>query len=187
MKLPLLQINTGRVTKTEHDIRHGGELTPVGQVFAFHLAPLLEAAGAMTSEDLSLHELLLQISIEGLWQMRTKHPVLVGYIPGSEAVPVVRLFLMSRRELPFGNFMAAISKCPGYIESGRDFIRGNRTVPLAYWEYPCSAYAIWSASPKGIPFLDSELEGFESGGERYWMVHREFEFVSPGTSSGGER
>jgi hypothetical protein len=180
MKLPTLQIDTGRVSKAELDIMHSGQLKPVGQVFAFYLGPLLEAAGAMTADDLSLHELLLQVSIEGLWQMRTKHPVLVGYIPGSEAVPVVRLFLMSRRELPFGNFTAAVSKCPGYMESGRDFIRSHRTVPLAYWEYPCSAYALWSASPEGVPFLDSELAGFESGGSRYWMIHREFEFVTPG-------
>ncbi len=179
MKLPKLQIDPGRVSRAEHDILHGGALTPVGQVFAFHLAPLLEAAGATSPDDLNLHELLVQISIEGLWQMRTKHTVLVGYIPGSEAVPVVRLYLMSRRELPFGNFTAAVSKCPGYMESGRDFIRGNRTVPLAYWEYPCSAYALWSASPQGVPFLDSELTGFESGGSRYWMIHREFEFFSP--------
>jgi len=179
MKLPMLQIDTGRVSKAEHDIAYGGQLTPVGQVFAFHLGPLLEAAGAMTPDDLSLHELLLQVSIEGLWQMRTKHPVLVGYIPSSEAVPVVRLFLMSRRELPFGNFTAAVSKCPGYMESGRDFIRGHRRVPLAYWEYPCSAYALWSASPEGVPFLDSELAGFESEGSRFWMIHREFEFVTP--------
>jgi hypothetical protein len=179
MKLPTLQIDTTRVVKMENDVLHGGEPTPVGQVFAFHLDSLLEAANAMTPDDLSLHELLLEISIEGLWQMRTKHPVLVGYIPGSDAVPVVRLFLMSRRELPFGNFTAVVSKRPGYIESGRDFIRGSRTVPLAYWEYPCSAYALWSVAPEGVPFLDSDLAGFESGGSRYWMIHREFQFVSP--------
>lgn len=180
MKLPMLKIDITRVTKTEGDVFHGGGATPVGQAFAFDWAPLLDAAGAMTPDDLSLHEMLLQVSIEGLWQMRTKHPALVGYIPGSDAVPVVRLFLMSRRDLPFGNFTTVVSKCPGYIETGRDFIRTDRIVPLAYWEYPCSAYALWSASLEGVPFLDSDLTGFDSGGFRYWMIHRQFEFVSPG-------
>ncbi len=178
MKLPILQIDKNRVAKMEYDVLHGGDPTPLGRVFAFHLDPLLEAANAMTPDDLSLHELLLEISIEGLWQMRAKHPVLAVYIPGSDEQPVVRLFLMSRRELSFGNFTAAVSKRPGYMESGRGFIRGSRTVPLAYWEYPCSAYAIWSVAPEGVPFLNSDLTGFESGGFRYWMIHREFEFVS---------
>lgn len=179
MKLPMLHIDTTRVVRMERDALHGGDPTPVGQVFAFYLDPLLEAASAMTPDDLSLHELLLEISIEGLWQMRTKHPVLVGYIPGSDDVPVVRLFLLSRRELPFGKFTAAVARRPGYMESGQGFIRGSRTVPLAYWEYPCSAYALWSVSPEGVPFLYNELAGFESAGARYWMIHREFEFVSP--------
>ena len=50
-------------------------------------------------------------------------------------------------------------------------------VPLAVAAY--AAYALWSASPEGVPFLHSELAGFESGGARYWMIHREFEFISP--------
>ena len=176
MKLPLLRIDASRVLKTEYDVLHGGTPTPVGQMFAFHPAPLLDAAKAMTSDDLSLHEYLLRMAIEGLWQMRTKQPAIVGYIPDSEAIPVIRLFLMGRRELPFGKFTAAISKYPGYMESGRAFIRGNRNVLLAYWEYPCSAFAIWDPSPEGFPFLTSELEGFESNGLRYWMVHREYRF-----------
>lgn len=145
-------------------------------MFAFHSAPLLDAAKAMTSDDLSLHEFLLRMAIEGLWQMRTKQPAMVGYIPDSETVPVIRLFLLGRRELPFGNFTAAVSKYPGYMESGRSFIRGNRNVPLAYWEYPCSAFAIWDPSPEGFPFLTSEFEGFESNGLTYWMAHREYRF-----------
>jgi hypothetical protein len=176
MNLPRLRISTTRIVKPEHDVLYGGAPTPVGQVFAFNSGPLLDAAKAMTSNDLNLHQFLLHMAIEGLWKMRAKHPVLVGYIPDSETVPVIRLFLMARRELSFGNFHGAVSKYQGYMESGRDFIRGNRTVPLAYWEYPCSAFAIWSLSPEGIPFLTSELEGFESDGVRYWMIHREFEF-----------
>ncbi len=177
MKLSRLRIDSSRIFRIDNDFLFGGAPTPVGQVFAFHSAALLDAAKAMTSDDLKLHKLLLHMAVEGLWQMRTKHPVLVGYIPDSETVPVIRLFLMGRRELPFGNFTAAVSKYPGYMESGRDFIRGNRIVPLAYWEYPCSAYALWSASPEGVPFIDSELEGHESGGLIYWMIHREFEFA----------
>jgi hypothetical protein len=178
MKLPTLRIEPSRVFRIENDILFGGAPTPVGQVFAFHSAALLDAARAMTSGDLMLHEFLLHMAIEGLWAMRTRHLVLVGYIPHSETAPVIRLFLMSRRELPFGNFTAAITKYPGYMEPGRDFVRGNATVPLAYWEYPSSAYALWSASADGVPFLDSELEAYVSGGLTYWMIHREFEFVS---------
>jgi hypothetical protein len=177
MKLPLLQIEASRILRTEVDALHSGAPMPVGQIFAFHsAAPLLDAAKALTSDELSLHELLLQMAIEGLWQMRTKHPALVGYIPDSEKVPVIRLYLMGRRELPFGNFTAVVSKYPGYMESGRGFIRGNRNVPLAYWEYPCSAFAIWSPAPEGVPFLTSDFESFESNGLTYWMLHREYQF-----------
>jgi len=177
MKLPTLRIDSSRVFKTENDVLFGGAPTPVGQVFAFYPAPLLDAAKAINSDDLSLHEFLLHMAIEGLWLMRTKHTALVGYIPESETTPIIRLFLIGRRELPFGNFTAAVSKYPGYMESGRGFIHGSRIVPLAYWEYPCSAYALWSASTEGVPFLDSELGSYESGGLTYWMIHREFEFV----------
>jgi hypothetical protein len=176
MKLPALRIDRARIVKTEQDLLFGGGPAPVGQLFAFHSDALLDAAQAMTSYDLSLHDFLLHMAIKGLWQMRTKHPVLVGYIPDSETVSVIRLFLMARRELPFGNFTAVVSKYPGYMESGRGLIRGDHIQPLAYWEYPCSAFAIWSPLPDGIPFLTSELDSFESDGLRYWMVHREFEF-----------
>ena len=181
MKLPTVQIDPARVFKTENDVLFGGNPTPVGQVFAFEAPALLDAANATTSDDVNLHGLLLRMAIEGLWSMRTKHAAFVGYIPDSETVPVIRLFLTSRRELPFGNFTASVQKCPGYLESGRDFIRGSRTVPLAYWEYPCSAYSLWSQSPEGVPFLESELEAFESGGLRYWMIHRQFQFAGSET------
>jgi len=178
MKLPLLRIKPTSVVKTENDIFFGRGPTPVGQLFAFHSAPLLEAANAWTGSDLCLHEYVLRMAIEGLWQMRTKYTALVGYIPDSESTPIIRLFLMGRRDLPFGRFTAAVSKYPGYMESGRGYIDVSETVPLAYWEYPCSAYAIWPNSPEGIPFLDSDLEQFESKGSTYWMIHREFEFAN---------
>jgi hypothetical protein len=179
MKLPRLEVDTTHFIKLEHDVLRSGDPTPVAQVFAFHLFQLMDAAGAMSPDDLSLHEFLMELSIEGLWQMRAKQRVFVGYIPGTEKVPVVRLFLMARREPPFGNFMLAASKRPGYIETGRDFIRGGQTEPLAYWEYPCSAYALWTPSLEGVPFLNSELSGFDSGGNRYWMIHREIDLVGP--------
>lgn len=178
MKLPSLEIDTNRVLKTELDLLHGGPPTPVGQMYAFHPEPLLGAAGARTSSDLELHQYLLRVTIEALWQMRTKHAALVGYIPDSDSLPILRLFLMSRRELPFGNFTAVVSKCPGYIESGRGHVRGHRNVPLAYWEYPCSAFSIWPPAPEGVPFLTSEVEYFQSVDLRYWMLHREYEFAS---------
>lgn len=178
MKLPLLRIDLSRIAKIEFDMLRGGESTPVGQLFAFESGPLLEAAKAMTSRDLDVFQVLQRTAIEGLWKMRTKHPALVGFLPDSESTPVIRLFLMSQRDLSFSKFTEVVARFPGYMESGRGHIQLQNAEFLAYWEYPCSAYAIWSASPEGVPFLDSEAESFESSKVKYWMIHREFEFCN---------
>src|SRR4051794_33895088 len=70
------------------------EDTPIGQVFAFDANAL--AAEAQVSQ-LTSHQLLLRLTVKGLWEARPKRTVLAGYLPGRAEQPVCRLYLMSVR------------------------------------------------------------------------------------------
>jgi hypothetical protein len=110
----------------------------IGQVFAFDAHVLEERARA---GDKTSHELLLRLAVQGLWEERPKRTVLAVYFPGTPNKPICRFFLMSARPLVWNTFSKFAQRTAGYIESGQDYLVGQRCL-LVWWEYPCTMVAL---------------------------------------------
>ncbi len=115
----------------------------VGTCFAFP-GDRLEDDAAETG--VSWHVRLLQKAIAGLLDEASKKPALVCYALQSG---MVRLFFCCLQKRYPGKFHDAMKGAPGFLESGQDGFPVAQARPLAYWEPPGTAIALWPTGLEG--------------------------------------
>ncbi len=156
MNLPVQHIQISGVAEASFDL--GGFAAslepcvdllarPCGQCFALSSEPLTEQA---EDRGLAWHVYLSRLAVVGLWHQRSRCKVYVCYTlhPG-----LIRLFICSHQKRFPESFARVIQQTPACSESGRESFSAHSARPLAYWEPPATAVALW---PTG---LDGETDG----------------------------
>lgn len=114
-----------------------------GECYAYHYEGLRAEAEENAT---SIHNLLLNRIISGLWDAAPKYEVYVFY----EALNNInRMFICSTHKLGetfFRHVHPKLSQTGGYIESGYTRTQLSTMRPLVKWEPPCHMIALW---PKG--------------------------------------
>jgi hypothetical protein len=145
-EIRLSQVAEGGVNLNEALSATTGGMPPVlavGQCYAIEMSPLVENA---RKAEISWHAWLLHVAIVGLWSENSKKPAYVCYTLHSQ---VVRLFLCCHQKRYANHFYNVIEQTPGYMECGRDGFPPARARPLAYWDPPCTAVALWPSGTTG--------------------------------------
>ncbi len=127
-----------------------------------------DAADAQAA-DITSHEVLLRLTVKGLWEQRLKQTVLAGYMPGVENPSACLLFLVSLRPLVWNAFSKCAQKVAGYIESGQDCLIGSDRSLLVWWEYPCTMIALWPSPESGVVLAPSDDAAGKSNPEHSWF------------------
>jgi hypothetical protein len=118
-------------------------IVAAGECFAIESAPLAKEAQL---SDVPWHKWLLTTAIVGLWLETARKPAYVCYTLHDT---MVRLFFCCRRQKYPAKVYSVMRQIPGYIECGSDGFPPNRSRPLAYWEPPCTAVALWPTGQNG--------------------------------------
>jgi len=151
MSLPIQKLRLSEVAEAGLDF--GGvtagtrtgtpPLRAIGECFAFHSEPLAELA---SREGSSWHEWFLRRALIGLWSESSQRQAFVCYTlhPG-----IVRVFFCRRQKRYPVKFAKIVSASHAYIERGQDGFPPQLARPLAFWESPNTAVALWPAGLRG--------------------------------------
>ena len=121
--LPTINIDLGQVCAPSYDFNQGRH-TFIGYSFAYHLAPLREAAAKAKA---SLDHVISHCILAGVSAHPFRSKALFWYAPTNDMV-IVTVCDVHQRLKPM--WMNAI---PGYFECGSDYVSGNSR-PYLYWD-----------------------------------------------------
>lgn len=141
MMLSVQQIRLSRVAKA--CVAWGEPRGVIGTCFALYSQRVEDEARKC---GVAWHVWLLRLAIVSLWAQSSKKEAYVCYVRHNG---VIRLFVCSRLLQSAPGFFKTIHKTPVFMERGRDPFPPALVRPLAYWEPPQNAIALWPTGLRG--------------------------------------